>query len=114
RGPRHEEDLPWLRMSAHAPWARVPLPDSVVCGLVAHRESVGAVNRLSHPLRGELATMVPRPLGATGEPHPVWIPRAGKPRPLETGQLARSAYAQASSRRASARAECHAMPGGAS
>src|SRR5262249_34782660 len=36
-----------------------------VCGVVAHRDGLGAVNLLSRQVRGELAKIVPPPLGAT-------------------------------------------------
>jgi putative transposase len=59
------------------------------CGLVAHRDAVGAVNSLSRLVYGELARLPPLPLPATKYRYPAWTPKQGKRSPLDTGELAR-------------------------
>jgi hypothetical protein len=56
------------------------------CGLVAHRDAVGAVNILSRKVHDELAKIVPPPLRATKYRYPAW---QGKRSPLDTGYMAR-------------------------
>jgi putative transposase len=57
-----------------------------VCGLVAHRDAVGAVNILSRKVHGELAKMVPPPLQATTYRYPAWQDKRSR---LDTADLAR-------------------------
>jgi putative transposase len=52
------------------------------CGLVAHRDAVGAVNILSRKKHGALATILPPPLRATKYRYPAW---QGKRSPSDTG-----------------------------
>jgi putative transposase len=52
------------------------------CGLVAHRDAVGAVNILSRRQYGALAKILPPPLRATKYRYPAW---QGKRSPLDTG-----------------------------
>src|SRR5262249_33789655 len=49
----------------YTPRGRVDRCPNVLCGQVAHRERVGAVNRRSRQLRGEPATITPPVLGVT-------------------------------------------------
>jgi putative transposase len=58
----------------------------LVCGLVAHRDAVGAVNILSRRVHGELVKIVPPPLHATKYRYPAW---QGKRSRLDTADLAR-------------------------
>jgi putative transposase len=55
------------------------------CGLVAHRDAVGAVNILSRTMHGTLAKIVPPPLHATTYRYPAWVSRQGKRSPSDTG-----------------------------
>jgi putative transposase len=73
----------------YKPTGRVYRCPNVVCGLVAHRDIVGAVNILSRYRHGELAKILPPPLDATKYRHPSWVSRPGKRSPLDTGQVAR-------------------------
>ena len=59
------------------------------CGLVAHRDAVGAVNILSRTVHGELAKLLPPPLTATMYRYPAWITSRGKRSRLDTAELAR-------------------------
>jgi putative transposase len=59
------------------------------CGLVAHRDAVGAVNILSRKVHGKLAKILPPPLTATTYRYPAWVSRQGKRSPLDTGHMAR-------------------------
>jgi putative transposase len=63
------------------------------CGLVAHRDAVGAVNILSRKVHGTLAKILPPPLSATTYRHPAWVSWQGKRSPLDTGHVARSGIA---------------------
>jgi putative transposase len=60
------------------------------CGLVAHRDAVGAVNILSRQVHGEIAHILPPPLAATKDRYPALVSRQGKRSPLDTGHMARS------------------------
>jgi putative transposase len=77
------------------------------CGLVAHRDAVGAVNSLSRKMHGELAKIVPPPLRATTYRYPAWASRQGKRSPLDTGYMARVG---ASLRRLAARSTPRRLP----
>jgi putative transposase len=61
-----------------------------VCGLVAHRDAVGAVNLLSRKVHGALAKILPPPLYATMYRYPAWQSRQGKRSRLDTAELART------------------------
>jgi putative transposase len=75
----------------HKPRGRVYRCPNPACGLVAHRDAVGAVNILSRKVHGELAKIVPPPLCATTYRYPAWVSRQGKRSPSDTGHVARSA-----------------------
>ena len=62
-----------------------------VCGLVAHRDAVGAVNILSRKVHGALAKILPPALHATMYRYPAWVAqqsRQGKRSRLDTADLA--------------------------
>ena len=75
----------------HKPRGRVYRCPNPACGLVAHRDVVGAVNILSRKVHGELAKIAPLPLAVTKYRHPAWVSRQGKRSRLDTPELARSA-----------------------
>src|SRR5262249_17032324 len=54
----------------HKPRGRVYRCPNPACGLVAHRDAVGAVNILSRNVHGEVAKLVPPPLHATTYHYP--------------------------------------------
>src|SRR5262249_26087644 len=70
----------------YKPGGRVYRCPGKACGLVAHRDIVGAVNILSRYRYGEVAKILPPPLDATTYRHPSWM---GKRRRLDTGYMAR-------------------------
>jgi putative transposase len=76
----------------HKPPGRVYRCPNPACGLVAHRDVVGAINILSRKVHGELAKVVPPPLHATTYRYPTWVAKPtqqGKRSPLDTGHVAR-------------------------
>jgi len=75
----------------HTPRGRVFRCPHPACGLVAHRDAVGAVNILSRKVHGKLAKIAPLPLAVTTYRHPAWVSRQGKRSRLDTPELARSA-----------------------
>ncbi|HEV8189926.1 MAG TPA: RNA-guided endonuclease TnpB family protein [Ktedonobacterales bacterium] len=83
------------------------------CGLVAHRDAVGAVNMLSWRVHGEIAHILPPPLAATKYRCPALVSRQGKRSPLDTGHMARRGIPLREAAGLRARAECHRIPPGA-